>query len=122
MTHYDPIHESEKKTVSEMAEDYGVDRDVPDDADLLDVQVELAEALAQFCPNTFDDTDKRNAVWSILRAMYLIDSFDEAETEFSLEENEEIVDYHGEEMAVLIENVRATRGDRTVKPFIETGE
>lgn len=65
-------------TVSEMAEEYGVDDS--SDASLDNVQAQIAESLAQICPETFDDTVKCNSMWSLLDAMYLLDTHTNSET------------------------------------------
>ena len=59
--------------IEEAIEEYAVDKD----GNLKQVQANLAEALNQICPQVFDDTAKRNAIWCILHSMHVIGQMNE---------------------------------------------
>lgn len=80
---YDPIAEAD--SLEELVEEYGMDdHDNPTNPNEV-MQAELLEALNQIGTQTFDDTKKRNAIWSIIRTLAILRNEGATGNEFETE-------------------------------------
>jgi hypothetical protein len=81
---YDPLPDVE--SIDDLIEEYGMD-DYADPSNPTEVmQVELLEAINQIGPQVMDDTKKRNALWSIIRSLAILQEKDTNTNSFTIQD------------------------------------